>query len=151
MKKSTNQKFQPMNFKDLLAALQDDPVDFAMQKLLIENHKACRHCRIALKLVVDNKRKDGKRWRCPRCPHTESIRRNSLFFASHCSIQQIIELLYWWCIKLPVTQACLEVKCSEPTRGFYYKLFRGICINVTIASGRIGGKGKIVHKIALWD
>jgi transposase-like protein len=76
---------------------------------------------------------------------TTSIRKDSLFFASHCIIQTVIELIYFWCIKLPVIQAAYECSVGEGTAINYYKIFRGICVDLSVGSDRIGGPGTIVE------
>lgn len=134
-----------MNFKCLQLLLKEDVVEFCMSRKIIDNHKACNHCRRPLKLTNNTRNADGVIWWCPGCAAYTSIRKNSLFYASHCSISTIIELLYWWTIKLPVTQASEECEVSDVTSIAYYKIFRGICLELSLGGEKIGGPGMIVE------
>lgn len=134
-----------MNFKSLQNILQDDPIDFCMSKHLISNKNTCRRCRIAMKLVNDSSKEDGKVWRCPTCRSNLSIRKDSIFYASHCTIPTILELLYWWSIKLPVTQASIECGVNVNTAINYYKIFRGVCVELSLGGEKIGGEGLVVE------
>jgi len=143
--KLANQIFQPMNFKGLQIVLQGDVVEWCRDKRLITSHHTCRHCRIPLSLIKDTDSPDGMTWRCKSCRIKESIRKDSLFYASHMSISQILELLYWFSIKLPVTQAAHECGINPNTAVEYYKIFRGICVEISLGGEILGGEGKIVE------
>ena len=134
-----------MNFKRLLIALKDDPIDFCMQRRLLCNKNTCRNCRISRTLIFDKSCADGMTWRCKKCKDKESIRKDSLFYASHLSIEEILELLYWFSVKLPVTQACIEVGVSEVTGIFYYRIFRDLCVEISLGGEKIGGPDTIVE------
>ena len=134
-----------MNFKQLSTLLNDNIIDWCMGNRLIDNHKSCRHCRRPMLLESDRSIVDGCVWRCQTCRIKTSIRKDSLFYGSHLSIRCVIELLYWWTIKLPVTQAAHECQISEATAIFYFKIFRNMCLELTVGGEKIGGPGVIVE------
>ncbi len=134
-----------MNFKQLQTILHGDIIHWVMGNRLIDDRRSCRHCRIAMTLVSDSTETDGFVWRCKTCRTKSSIRRDSLFSASHLTISSVLELLYWWTIKLPVSQAGHECDISEATAIFYYKIFRGICLELSFGGEKIGGPGVIVE------
>jgi transposase-like protein len=141
----TNQNFRPMNFKRLQTVLQDDIIDWCMQKHLLVNHHACNHCKFPMSLINNDHCPDKKFWRCKRCKKELSIRKDSLFFGSHIKISIVLELLYWWCSKMSVTQAAKECDCNKETAVEYYKIFRSICVEMSMGGPRIGGPGTIVE------
>jgi hypothetical protein len=98
-----------------------------------------------MSLINNDHCPDKKFWRCKRCKKELSIRKDSLFFGSHIKISIVLELLYWWCSKMSVTQAAKECDCNKETAVEYYKIFRSICVEMSMGGPRIGGPGTIVE------
>ena len=134
-----------MNFKDLEQVLRGDVIDWCMTRHLLQNKFSCRACRKPLSLISDTSNVDGKVWRCKNCRSKTSIRKDSLFFGSHLSIGTVLELLYWFSHRMPVTQASFECGVSESTGVDYYKIFRKIMIEVSLGGEKTGGEGCIVE------
>lgn len=134
-----------MNFKQLQITLQNDPIDWCMSKHLLQNKFSCGHCRIPLSLITDMDTVDEKVWRCKKCLIKTSIRKDSLFYGSRLSIPHILELLYWFSVKMPVTQASFECGVSDSTGVDYFKIFRKTLMEISFGGEKIGGEGCIVE------
>ena len=73
-------------------------INWCMQKKVISSERYCSMCSSKMKLCETIKTSDGLRWRCQKFSHNqeESIRKNSWLEQSNLTIEEVIELTYWW-------------------------------------------------------
>ena len=86
------------SFRNLVlgvTATEDKRIEWLKRKNLILTHADCSKCGSITNFV---KRKKSYVWRCPKkgCQSELSMRDGSFFSGSHLSLNEIVELTYWW-------------------------------------------------------
>ena len=93
--------------------------------------------------------KDRRMWRCPSHKGTKlSIRHGSIFQQSHLSLPQLLRLLFYWALNIPVKTACELTSIARQSVGPWYRAIRMICgdvINHLHPAPLLGGPGVIVQ------
>ncbi|XP_057292022.1 uncharacterized protein LOC130614603 [Hydractinia symbiolongicarpus] len=87
---------------------------------------------------------DGVKWRCQKLDHTKdvSIQRNSWFEGSNMTLEEVIELTYWWSTGTEQVNICQEMGLSSATIVDWANFLREICDEIVIKRSKpIGGKG----------
>ncbi|GFO19927.1 hypothetical protein PoB_004643200 [Plakobranchus ocellatus] len=97
--------------------------------------------------LVKSGRGEERIFRCPsHKAHKIFLKKDSFWESSHLKFKQIVELLFLWAFKIPVSTANDLVDVSEKTIVQWFAYFRDICTNNLVNNPyRIGGPGVIVE------
>ena len=105
----------------------EELIDFPQQKHLLASNMVCSNCGTAMGLRQKSDISDGCIFRCGSCKTTKSLRAGSFFRKSKLSLQQWLELLYWWVCEYPVTDVAEEPRVGRDTAIDAYQWFREVC------------------------
>ena len=78
---------------------KESAIHWAMQNNLVASSRKCPVCSSDMQLKdAPNYSSDGCRWRCRKNGHSSevSLRKGSWFEKSNLTLEEIIELTYWW-------------------------------------------------------
>ena len=136
------------SFRNLVlgvTATEDKTIEWLKRKNLILTHADCSKCGSSTNFV---KRKKSYVWRCPKkgCQSELSMRDGSFFSGSHLSLNEIVELTYWWARGSTITTAIHETGHSSKTVVDWFNFHRDVCAQHFIDHPvQIGGIGKTVE------
>lgn len=127
-------KFQPqnVNFRWLVNNVlysRNRATNWCFEKNLIAKSRVCKNCKSEMLLRNSNSSSDGMAWRCQKKGHyvETSIRKDSWFESSNMTLEEIIELTYWWStgieIYLFLHIIALCTFWNLRRRDYFYKLF----------------------------
>ena len=73
-------------------------LEWCFENRLLPKQKQCEQCERAMTLSKCIKTSDKLRWRCQKNDHTleKSVREGTWFEKSNLTIEEVIELTYWW-------------------------------------------------------
>lgn len=133
-----------MNYFELSTYLNDEnsALQFCVQNQLIFTQRICPQCgNIAIafsynfRLIL----------RCVQCHSKISIFNGTIFENSKLRIKTVIQLLYYFSIKMPQHQTAFELKISQHTISLFYSKFRRIIANYVKTLPKIGGFNRIIE------
>ncbi|XP_066925007.1 uncharacterized protein [Clytia hemisphaerica] len=128
---------------------KETAIRWAMDNGLIASSMKCSFCSSDMDLKdAQNYSSDGCRWRCRKKDHSSeaSIRKGSWFEKSNLTLEEIIELTYWWSTGCEQTQVCKEMGVSSKTAVDWYSFCREVCeVIIMVHSKPIGGPGTRVQ------
>lgn len=78
---------------------KETTINWCFHNKLLANKRKCPVCNCDMKYTLSTTySSDGVKWRCQKLDHTKdvSIRRNSWFEGSNMTLEEVIELTYWW-------------------------------------------------------
>ena len=156
---SRKQATGKITFRDLIQKIlfsKDNCIHWLMENGYIKNKRLCPECGEKMKLIsVSSERtSDGYQWRCRRnSPKNHdirlSLRHGSWFANANMTLEEILEMTYWWCLGLTQVQVQEQMGCSSATAVDWYSFCREVCevteLNETQNGKQIGGPGIIVE------
>lgn len=128
---------------------RESTIQWLLAVNLLQRNPICEHCSLNYELKPTEDNLDGCRWKCygRRCgKSTMSIRKNSFFFNSRLSLQNLVFIMYEWARETPITEVCFQYGNEEHTVCDWYRFFRDVCIEKLClfnAGKQIGGPGAV--------
>ena len=127
-------------------------IQWMQARNLIKPQMRCafRNCRRQMELQQRDGH-DGYRWRCPfaRCRSSKSIRDGSFFVQSILTLQQIVSLIYCWCVGMSMSTTTIVIGLAEKTVVDWFNFLQEECtaklLRITMQDKLIGGAGEIVE------
>lgn len=111
---------------------------------------AARNCRRQMQLQARDGQ-DGYRWRCSfaRCRSSKTIRDGSFFAQSNLTLQQLIFVIYCWCVGMSMSTTTIVIGLAEKTVIDWFNFLREECsaklVRMPWQDKLIGGVGEIVE------
>jgi hypothetical protein len=107
---------------------------------LIANSFNCVGCGNLCSLSKYKQGVDKYRWNCSQCNLSKSVRHNSFFTGSHCTLQHLVMIIYMWSYRYPSRLIVSELKLDKETVVDWRNFIRDLTIQwkETYAS-KLGG------------
>ena len=107
-------------------------INWLMENKLLPREKFCDGCEKKMNWNKYSKGKDGYVWKCytsgcSEYKKTVSIRHNTVFYNSKLSLQDFIQVIYYWCSDFSEGQAANVLNISTRTIQELYGAFRMAC------------------------
>ena len=92
----------------------EDCIEWLRQQGLLSRRRQCQGCGTPMLEAALARCKDGVTWRCPAqgCRLRCSIRKDSFFERSYCSLRDLVDLMYFWSEDLGNTRVLQQVRQS---------------------------------------
>ena len=100
------EELETVTHRELVEETQNDDIFAWLARFgLIRNEVNCPHCNIPCRITARYRLNDGKQWTCPsqNCNYSKSIRADSFFEDAHLSLRQLVDFVYFWSRKMPLT------------------------------------------------
>lgn len=97
------EELENANHRSIVEETRQDINGWLARHGLIHNTCTCPNCNHPCRLIARADINDGKRWSCRDCRFTKSIRADSFFENSHLSLTEILDFIYFWSRKVPLT------------------------------------------------
>lgn len=124
----------------------DKTTNWLMEEKYIPSMMLCSEC-INKEMKLERIR-NLKRWRCTKCSNTRSILHNTILENCNKTLNEIIDLIYFWSLDLTQCKTKHEANTnsSKTVFNWYKKLsLQSYFIMRTIKTTKIGGVGRIIE------
>ena len=131
----------------------DTTIQWCQRNFLLAYQRDCSKCDTDCNLVTRDGI-DGYAWRRRRkgCQAVSSIRKGSFFEGSHLTLEQILQIVYWWSCDLPLKQVSHETTVSEHTIVDWNHFIREVCVVHFLNNPiMIGGPGSFETVIIIFS
>ena len=116
---------------------------------LVKSHRRCPRngCRRNMSLIRDTSSAENYRFRCPKCKHSQSIRKGSFFEESKLTIPQILSVIFCWAAKVAVKSAAAITGVHSRSVSQWYQYMREKCSEslLNCPNYTFGGAGVVVQ------
>jgi len=134
-------------FRDLLTKVipnKEITLQWCFDNKVISNARVCTICNSSMHMAPKTASSDGLRWRCRKKDHEQeqSLRKGSWLEKSNLTMEEVIELTYWWAVGTPQHLIKSQMKLSDNTIVDWSNFCREVCEEIVLErSSPIGGQG----------
>lgn len=126
-------------------AYKQSTINWCIKNKLLKSSMACPICKCEMQFKSSpSYSSDGFKWRCQKVNHTKdvSIRHGSWFARSNMTLEEIIELTYWWTTGIQLKEIMHQMSISSKTAVDWANFCREICDEIMMKkSSPIGVPG----------
>ena len=123
----------------------DSTVHWLISLGLINSQQNCKYCSLPMILRKATNTSDEFRWICKKQHNTISIRRGSWFEHANITLEEVMQLTFWWTSGLTHKQILLATNASSTTIVAWMKKCREICSGWVRLRPPIGGQNVVVE------
>lgn len=141
------EKINTQTITDLMDPVQ--MIDWCMRMGLIADKYVCPLCGENMILKMCSLVNKKYMWRCVNNGHDvkRSVRRGSWFDKSKLSMNQILKLTYFWCLKLENESIMTDMDVSSETVNNWQHFCRDVCMELCVRENEMLGGDRVIVEV----